>query len=185
MKTELNHGIILRRIVLSIITGIVILIGIKAIPPRYEKYKKMQALIAQGIYEINDSQYYLPSYYSPRNTASAYFMVCNPPGDIMELVEKIDLFVEENCVRERILQKYSNDYSDFVIELNFYKPSKKYPAGWQYYDKWHEFESAQIGKNCVLAIYIPWGAEAKEEFIYRVFEQDDEKFNSYLIYPHG
>ena len=147
----------------------------------YERNQLAQRLKAEEIYMFQDT-YMFCKYDAGESVVCAYYMVCEPVDDKAELVEKLERLIEQKEVvegardyyRENFGDKYG--YEDLRISIEFYKPSKEFPIGWQPLEAYSMEDYSEIYDNHLVSIIVPWGADSVDEHTYyfwRMSEPDN------------
>lgn len=160
---------------MKIISTIVILLGISiaVVNNISEKQQIYQEALDKGIYEFDNSV----EFFLPKNKVYAHYMVCNPPESDEELKKMVDDFVEKNNIIEEIKERTKEKIKEkmpgatqnltqyFTITLTFYRPSKKFPIGWQPYSK-TVFSGGEIGENAILSMWTKMDGSEDFEYSY-------------------
>ena len=160
----------IKRWLLILAAAIVLVTGGLTARNAYEKNQLTQRLKAEEIYMFQDT-YMFCKYDAGESVVCAYYMVCEPVDDKAELVEKLEQLMEQKEViegardyyRENFGDKYG--YDDLYISVEFYKPSKEFPIGWQPLEA-YSMEDYEISENHLVSINVPWGADSVDEHTY-------------------
>ncbi len=148
----------------------------------YEKHLMVEELREEGIYLFQGTTYFR----ADSRTIRAYYMVCEPVDDKTQLAEKLEQLMEEKDVVQKAKDYFQEDYGkmygyeyikrykheDLRISVYFYKPSKKYPIGWQPIEGYYISDYDEMNENLLMVINIPWNAETMDEHEYYFWEQN-------------
>ncbi|HWP79898.1 MAG TPA: hypothetical protein VN446_04590 [Candidatus Acidoferrum sp.] len=136
-----------------------------------ERNELTQSLKAEEIYMFQDT-YLFRNYDAAGSVVYAYYMVCEPVDDKVQMVEKLERLMAQKEViegardyyRENFGDKYG--YDDLYISVKFYKPSKEFPIGWQPLEAYSMWDYPEIGENLLVSVNVPWDADAVDEHTY-------------------
>jgi hypothetical protein len=160
------------RIFLAVVIATILIIAGQAAKYAYENRKFTQRLKVEEIYMIGTY-----SFHANFSTIYASYMVCEPVDDKAQLVEMLERRIKEKAVVQGAKNYYREfedkfGYNDLCITVDFYKPSKEFPIGWQP-DKGYTMEDYQeISYNLLLSVEIPWDAESEDEHTYYLWWQN-------------
>lgn len=130
------------------INGVVKILSEEKITPQ-----AYQEAMEKGIYEF-DNSFEIVGW---KKWAHVHFMICEPPKTQEELKAVIEKYVNDNRVvrevRDRIAAEYPGEEDKYVIDLTFYKPSSKFPIGWQARPG-YDFIGNEICDNIIFVILI-------------------------------
>ena len=135
----------------------------------YKQNLIKQEYLAKEIYEV-EGTFYLVS----GSICSTVFMICEPPSDNGELECVVIKFIEENNIIQTMKNRKRDDFhttfdytTDYVdpkrLELNFVKPSKDFPIGWNRGDH-SGWLSGLITDYTIVRVRIPWDATDSSDF---------------------
>jgi hypothetical protein len=161
----------LKKWLLILAAAIVLVVASLSARRAYERNQLTQRLKAQEIYMFQDT-YLFRNYDAAGSVVYAYYMVCEPVDDKVQMVEKLERLMEQKEViqgvkdyyRENFGDKYG--YDDLRILIDFYKPSKEFPIGWQPLEDYSMWDYPDMSDNHMVSINIPWDAEAMDEHTY-------------------
>ncbi len=165
-----------KKLLLVLILAVAMLLGLMA-KNAYENHKLTQRLKEEEIYMFRDTY----SFYKPVAgdiEVGAYYMVCEPVDDKVQLVEKLERLMKvmqvvqraKDFFREGLGEKYG--YSNLRISINFFRPSKEFPIGWQPEEGRGMEDYQEILDYKLLSIDIPWDAESENEHTYYFVRQN-------------
>jgi hypothetical protein len=165
------------RLFLAFVIAAILVIAGQAARYAYENHKLTQRLKEEEIYMFRDKY----SFYKPvagDNEVGAYYMVCEPVDDKVKLVEKLERLMKEKRVvqgardyyREEFGEKFG--YNNLCISVDFFKPSKEFPIGWQPEEILSMEDYQEISYNLLLSIDIPWDEESEDERTYYFWRQN-------------
>ena len=156
---------------LILAAAIVLVVGGLMVRQAYERNQLEQRLKAEEIYMFQDT-YMFRKFNAGESVIYAYYMVCEPVDDKEELVEKLERLIEQKQVvqgvrdyyRENFGEKYG--YDDLYISVDFYKPSRECPIGWQPLEAYSMLDYPEATDNLLVSINVPWNASAVDEHTY-------------------
>lgn len=150
-----------------IIAAIFLGIATPLLIPYVNGYIVRQEYIAKGIYEVGDT-FMLNSRDGYNENAIVYYMVCKPPSGRDQLKSMVDNYIKSNNIVEK-LKARGNGKITGELELDFVKPTKAFPIGWNsgyeegnYLDK-HWLDS---DNNSILTVFMPVNAKSEDEYTY-------------------
>ena len=137
----------------------------------YERNQLAQSLMAEEIYMFQNT-YMFHKFDVGESIIYAYYMVCEPVDDKVEQVEKLEQLIEQKDViegvkdyyREKFGDKYG--YDDLYISVEFYKPSKEFPIGWQPLEAYSMLDYPEMTDNVYVSVNVPWDANSVDEHTY-------------------
>jgi hypothetical protein len=143
----------------------------------YEQNQLEQRLKAEETYMFQDT-YMFRKFNAGVNVMYAYYMVCEPVDDKVQMVEKLERLMEQKEViegardyyRENFGDKYG--YDDLYISVEFYKPSKEFPIGWQPLEAYSMEDYPDMTENLLVNVNVPWDAGAVDEHTYDFWKLD-------------
>jgi len=165
------------RIFLVFVIAAILVIAGQAARYAYENHQLTQRLKEEEIYMFRDTySFYVPV--AGDSEIGAYCMVCEPVEDNVQLVEKLERLMKEKQVvqgaKDYYREKFGEEfgYNNLSIWVEFYKPSKEFPIGWQPEGSRTMEDYQEILDNLLLSIDIPWDAESEDEHTYYLWWQD-------------
>lgn len=145
-----------------------LVLAVRAVNRAHERDQLTQRLMKEEIYMFQDSY----SYHAFARFVDAYYMVCEPVDDKIQLVEKLERLMEEKQVVQGVRDYYRETlgdqcgYDDLYIFVNFYRPSREFPIGWQPLEAYDMWDYSEINEYEILSICIPWDAETLDDHTY-------------------
>ena len=161
----------IKRWLLILAAAIVLVAGGLSARRAAERNQLEQSLKAEEIYMFQDT-YMFCKYDAGRSVVCAYYMVCEPVDDKAEQVEKLERLMEQKQVVEGARDYYRDNfgdkygYDDLRISIEFYKPSKEFPIGWQPLEAYSMEDYGEIYDYVYVSINIPWDASSVDEHTY-------------------
>ena len=182
-----NHISRKKRFFVFMLAVILVMAGLMA-NRAYKNYLLTQKLKKEEIYMFRDTYYFSESV-TDDVTIYAYYMVCEPVDSKIQLVEKLErLMIEKEIVQgaKEEYKKYAENYKcdDPRICIEFYKPSREFPIGWQPEGNLSMEDYQEISENLLLSIKIPSDAKSEDDHTYYFWWKDrvmeDMKFDVYI-----
>ena len=165
------------RIFLAFIIAAILVMAGQTAKYAYENHKHIQMLKEEEIYMFRDTYMFYKSV-AGDGTICAYYMVCEPVDDSVQLVEKLERLMKEKQVVQRTKEYYREKLRrkfgciDLWISVEFYKPSKEFPIGWQPEEGRDIEDYQEMLDNLLLSINTPWDAESEDEHTYYFWRQN-------------
>ncbi len=162
----------------------------------YERYQLTQRLKEEEIYMFQDTY----MYHAFAKDVCAYYMVCEPVYDKVQLVEKLERLMEEKQVVQGVRDYYQENfaeeygYNNLHIFVYFFKPSKEFPIGWQPVEGYDMEDYQEITDYLILTIGFPWDAESKDEHTYyfwrpngndEILKRQTQEDGSFILIPEN
>ena len=176
-----------KRLLLYLAAAVILVLAGRGAKQAYDRYLLRQRLLEEEIYMFHDSYMYTSSVSGTIRTVYAYYMVCEPEEDKAALVEQLERLMEEKQAvqgaRDYYREKFGElcGYDDLRISVEFYKPSKKAPIGWQPRVPYDINKDRDIGENLLLSINVPWDAESIDEHTYNFWGPDTPFDNMKIV----
>lgn len=143
----------------------VALMILATVAPFLNHYRMQQKYIAKGIYEVGGT-FVLSSPDGGNQYASVCYMVCKPPTDRNALKSMADKYIQDNNIIETLKERGKGKIT-LDLELEFVKPSKLFPIGWNSGDEQGNYlDKSYLEDNEIMTICIPVNATSEEEYTY-------------------
>ena len=183
-----NHISRKKRFFVFMLAVILVMAGLMA-NRAYKNYLLTQKLKKEEIYMFRDTYYFSESV-TDDVTIYAYYMVCEPVDSKIQLVEKLERLMIEKKIVQGAKEEYQKEYSeryrydDPRISVEFYRPSREFPIGWQPVGNLSMQDYQEISENLLLSIDVPWDAKSEDDHTYYFWWKDrvmeDMKFDVYI-----
>ncbi|MPM38664.1 hypothetical protein SDC9_85294 [bioreactor metagenome] len=161
----------LKKWLLILAAAIVLVAGGLSARRAYEQNQLEQRLKAEETYMFQDTYMFCKDD-AAGNEIYAYYMVCEPVDDKAELVEKLERLMEQKEVIEGARDYYRVKFGDkygydaLRISVEFYKPSKKFPIGWQPLEAYSMLDYPEMSENLLVSVNVPWDSDSVDEHAY-------------------
>ena len=156
---------------LILAAAIVLVAGGLSARRAYERNQLAQRLMAEETYMFQDT-YMFHKFDVGRSVVRAYYMVCEPVDDKVEQVEKLERLMEQKEVIEGVKDYYRENFGDkygydaLRISVDFYKPSKEFPIGWQPLEAYSMEDYPEMTENLLVSVNVPWDSDSVDEHTY-------------------